>query len=355
MTEGNIAERYVVVGAAGSIGSLIARLLLADGKQVDCIDLRRGADAAVNADANVGGITDAKAGVIAGGDTGAGGRRNDNADADADADAAIGGLRWIEADILAPTPAAAEALRHADVVVCAISLELLVEALPRLLGFVTPDCALIETLSIKSPFADLLERSGDALGSREVVGINPMFSGDLDPVGRPTAVVVYGGKNDGERASEGPRARGFFDVLRRAGLVIVPTGPRAHDRSMAALQTIVHGAVLAFGDVLCDPALDIDALLALAPPPFRVMFSLLARMTRNHPDVYWEIQTQNPYAGDARQALIGALERLDRTCAEGDAEAFRERLARVDAQLVRSRPETVALSKQIFDIVNKPD
>ncbi len=311
MTQGNIAERYVVVGAAGSIGGLIARLLHADGKQVDCIDLRIGENA--------------------------------------------GGLRWIASDILAPTPEAADALRRADTVVCALSLELLTEALPRLLDIVTPDCALIETLSIKSPFADLLERRGDALGQREVAGINPMFSGDLDPVGRPTAVVVYGGKDQGERASEGPRAGAFFDVLRRAGLVIVPTDPRAHDRSMAALQTIVHGAVLAFGDVLTDPALDIDALLALAPPPFRVMFSLLARMTRNHPDVYWEIQTQNPFAGDARQALIGAWERLDRTCADGDVETFRDGLARIDTQLVRSRPETVALSKQIFDIVNKPD
>lgn len=325
------AERYVVVGAAGSIGGLVARLLAAAGKQVDCIDLRRGADATGTFAAVEGGATLA---------------------------AGSGRLHWIEANILAPNPAAVDVLRDADTVVCATSLELLSEALPQLLKHISPNCALIETLSIKSPFAELLVRSGDALGVREVAGINPMFSGDLDPVGRPTAVVVYGDagndKADGERVNERPRARAFFDVLRQAGLIVVPTDPRGHDRSMAALQTIVHGAVLAFGDVLRDPSLDIDALLALAPPPFRVMFSLLARMTRNHPDVYWEIQTDNPYSGDARQALIGALQQLDRTCTAGDADAFREGLVHIDTELVRSRPETVALSKQIFDIVNKP-
>ncbi len=133
----------------------------------------------------------------------------------------------------------------------------------------------------------------------------------------------------------------------------MPTDPRAHDRLMATLQTLVHGAVLAFGDVLCDASLDIDALLALASPPFRVMFALLARMTRNHPDVYWEIQTQNPYAREARHALTAALARLEQTCATHDVTAFRDTLARVDALLVRPRPDTVDLSKRIFDLVGR--
>lgn len=304
MTGGAMSERYAVLGAAGSIGGMVARLLRADGKHVDCIDVRAGSDA--------------------------------------------DGAHWIKADILAPGPLAVGALRRADTVVCAISLELLVDVLPRLLALVGPRCTLIETLSIKAPFADLLERTGYALDGREVAGVNPMFSGDLDPVGRPVATVVYG------RETGGPHAGAFFDVLRRAGLVIVPTDPRAHDRSMAALQTLVHGAVLAFGDVLSDAALDIDALLALASPPFRVMFALLARMTRNHPDVYWEIQTQNPYARDARHALADALARLERTCTADDVASFRAGFARIDAQLLQSRPETVALSKRIFDLVGRP-
>ncbi|MGS0894736.1 prephenate dehydrogenase dimerization domain-containing protein [Burkholderia stagnalis] len=299
-----MSERYVVVGAAGSIGGLVARLLRADGRHVDCIDLR----AAEPGDAG----------------------------------------RWIEADILAPGPAAADVLRRADTVVCAISFELLADALPALLACVGPHCALIETLSIKAPFAALLERLGDVSGGREVAGINPMFSGDLDPRGRPAAAVVHGGK------AAGPRAGAFLDVLRRAGLVIVPIDPHAHDRSMAALQTLVHGAVLAFGDVLCDESLDLDALLALASPPFRVMFALLARMTRNHPDVYWEIQTDNPYSRDAREAFAAALARLEQTCSSDDVASFRRALARVDARLVQPRPDAVDLSRRIFDLVGRP-
>ncbi|WP_185733355.1 prephenate dehydrogenase dimerization domain-containing protein [Burkholderia sp. Bp8998] len=299
-----MSQRYAVIGAAGSIGGLVARLLRADGRHVDCIDLR-------------------------GGEAGDAGH-------------------WIEADILTPSPAAADVLRRADTVVCAISFELLADALPSLLAHIRPDCALIETLSIKAPLAALLERLGEALADREVAGINPMFSGDLDPRGRPAAAVVHRGE------AAGPRAGAFFDVLRRAGLVIVPMDPHAHDRSMAILQTLVHGAVLAFGDVLSDDSLDLDALLALASPPFRVMVALLARMTRNHPDVYWEIQTDNPYSRDARQALAAALARLEHTCSSHDAASFRHTLALVDTRLVQPRPDTVALSKRIFDLVGQP-
>ncbi|HEF5155341.1 T-protein [Burkholderia multivorans] len=299
-----MSRRYVVIGSAGSIGGLVARLLRADGQHVDCIDLRGGAA----------------------GDAG----------------------HWIEADILAPGAAAADVLQRADTVVCAISFELLADALPSLLAHIGPDCALIETLSIKAPLAALLERLGDALADREVAGINPMFSGDLDPRGRPAAAVVH-------RAEvAGPRANAFFDVLRRAGLAIVPMDPHAHDRSMAVLQTLVHGAVLAFGDVLSNASLDLDALLALASPPFRVMIALLARMTCNHPDVYWEIQTDNPYSRDTRQALAAALARLEHTCSSHDVASFRHTLALVDRRLVQPRPDAVTLSKRIFDLVGQP-
>lgn len=311
MTQPRDARRYVVVGAGGSIGGLIARLLRLDGQQVACIDLRF--------------------------------PRQGGTESQSDE------TRWIEADMLAPNALAREALSHADIVVIATSFELLTEALPGLLALVGPACALIETLSIKSPFVALIEARSAILGNREVAGINPMFSGDLDPTGRPTATVIHRNGADG-----GLHIRAFFDVLRRTGLVIVPTNADMHDRTMAVLQTIGHSAVLAFGDVLAESKLDMDALLALAPPPFRTLFALLARMTGNHPDVYWEIQTKNPFSAQARRALIDALTRLDDACNADDAATFRDGLARIDTTLVQSRPETVALSKRIFDIVGKP-
>lgn len=300
MSDGVTGE-YLVIGAAGSIGGMLMRVLASDGsREVVGVDMKVGDDSS----------------LIAG-------------------------------DILQPNARVIHALGQARVVLCALSHEVLSRAMDGLLAYTSPDCVLVDTLSIKLPFASVLTASRDRLDNREVVGINPMFSGDLDPVGRPVAVIRYAGVPTGDATRE------FVDLLRGSGVRVVETEAEMHDRSMAALQTLVHAGIIALGRVLGDKFHDIDTLLALAPPPFRVMLSLAARMTCNHPDVYWEIQRENPYAGEARRLLIDALSRLDAICEAGDAEAFREEMAQTASRIVEPRPELVQLSRRIFDLLGQ--
>ena len=296
-------EEYLVIGAAGSIGAMLMRLLAADGsRQVKGVDLTAGEDA----------------GLLPG-------------------------------NILEPDARLRQALGQAKVILCALSQEVLYGAMDRLLAGTRPDCVLVDTLSIKSPFSRVLAASRDWLGRREVVGINPMFSGDLAPAGRPVAVVRYADVP----AGEGTRA--FVDVLRGSGVRVVEMDPERHDRSMAALQTLVHAGIMAFGRVLEETFQDIDTLLALAPPPFRVMLSLTARLTCNHPEVYWEIQRENPYSGEVRKLLIEALGRLDAICETGDADAFRQGMAQTASRIIEPRPELVQLSRRIFGLLGQDD
>lgn len=300
MSHGVMGE-YLVIGAAGSIGGMLMRLLASDGsREVVGVDMKVVDDSS----------------LIAG-------------------------------DILQPNASVIHALGQARVVLCALSNEVLSRAMDGLLAYTSPDCVLVDTLSIKSSFARVLASSRDRLRSREIVGINPMFSGDLDPVGRPVAVVRYPG------VVAGDATQAFVDLLRGSGVHVVETEPEMHDRSMAALQTLVHAGIIAFGRVLGDEFQDIDTLLALAPPPFRVMLSLAARMTCNHPDVYWEIQRENPYAGEMRRLLIGTLNHLDAICEAGDAKAFREGMAQTAIRIVGPRPELVQLSRRIFGLLGQ--
>lgn len=296
-----VKGEYLVIGAAGSIGGMLMRLLASDGsREVVGVDMKVG----------------------------------DNS-------------RVIAGNILQPDARVIHALGQARMVLCALSHEVLSRAMGGLLTYTSPDCVLIDTLSIKSPFASVLADFREQLGDREIAGINPMFSGDLDPVGRPVAVVRYIGVPTGDATRE------FVDLLRRLGVHVVETDPEMHDRSMAALQTLVHAGIVAFGGVLSEEFKDIDTLLELAPPPFRVMLSLAARMTCNHPDVYWEIQRENPYAGEMRRLLVDALRHLDAICEAGDAEVFREGMVNTFGKIVKPRPELVLLSRRIFDLLGQ--
>ena len=57
----------------------------------------------------------------------------------------------------------------------------------------------------------------------------------------------------------------------------------------------------------------------MASPPFRVVLLLLVRMLGQSPLVYWDIQTGNPFAAQARTTLSGCLSEILRICAPSGA------------------------------------
>ncbi|TJZ67436.1 chorismate mutase [Chitiniphilus eburneus] len=292
-------SRALVVGVHGSIGAMLARQLASSGFRVTGIDLAR-------------------------------------------ADAAPANVTVLQADATRPDAALRQVLGETRILVLAVSQHVLTQALPQLLPHLPADALLVETLSIKSPFAAWL---ADQPTTQAVLGINPMFSGDLDPAGRPLAAVPY---------RDAPLADAFIDLLRQWRLDVVTLTPAQHDEAMAMLQTVGHSAVLAFGQTLARSPLALDALLRLAPPPFRVMLALLARMTQNHPDVYWEIQADNPCSADARRRLLNALATLDDGVASDDHAGFHTALTALKEDLIADHPDYVDTSRRIFEFINQP-
>ncbi|QWF78802.1 prephenate dehydrogenase dimerization domain-containing protein [Amycolatopsis sp. CA-230715] len=225
----------------------------------------------------------------------------------------------VSSDILAPSPELAAALAAADVVVLAVPGEVAVAALPVLAPLLRTDALLVETLSVKGPVSAAITAhrpDGPALG------VNPMFAPDLAIAGRPIAVVSH---------RDGPGVAKFLEVF--TGARLVPVTAAAHDRLTATAQALTHAAVLAFGSGLAELDVDIEALTALAPPPCATLLSLLARISSGEPEVYWEIQADNPDAAAARAALGRGAEELGRLVETGDRAGFDAGLAGARAAL----------------------
>ncbi|AUZ47860.1 chorismate mutase [Pseudomonas orientalis] len=205
----------------------------------------------------------------------------------------------IQGDVLRPGNEMKQRLGDAQILVLALAQNVLSEALPQLLPSLRSDCLIVDTLSIKSEFADFVATLDVA---QPMVGINPMFSGDLDPAGRPVAVVTY---RDGDAVAR------LVEWLHSWPANVFQMTASEHDRTMAYLQTLGHALVMGFGLTLEESAAPLTDLFELAPPPFKVMLALLARMTKNHPDVYWEIQSNNPYSKQIRSRMLAQLGKLD--------------------------------------------
>lgn len=301
MSTPSSAHRHaVVVGVLGSIGQLLANQLSIAGYSVTGIDIAAG-----------------------------------------DQSHPLSTHKVIQGDVLHPCSEIKQQLVDAEIVVLALAQNVLMEALPQLLPSLRSDCLIVDTLSIKSEFAEFLTTVDVA---QPMVGINPMFSGDLDPAGRPVAVVTY---RDGDAVAR------LVEWLYSWPVNVFQMTASEHDRTMAYLQTLGHALVMGFGLTLEKSAAPLANLFELAPPPFKVMLALLARMTKNHPDVYWEIQSNNPYSKEIRSRMLAQLGKLDDMVNTGSRLDYHVSMAMLRNALKPLNPGLENTSRSVFEQLNQ--
>ncbi|EOM76365.1 prephenate dehydrogenase/arogenate dehydrogenase family protein [Rhodococcus rhodnii] len=229
---------------------------------------------------------------------------------DVDAVAVQPGIVAVRADVFSDP--AAELAAAADVVVLALPEAVALDAVASLADALRPETVVLDTLSVKAPYAAALTR----MPGVRAVGANPMFAPTLDPRGRAVAVVRY--RDD---AAALDWTTGLFSG---AGSRAITVEPQQHDDLCGALQALTHATILSFGAALADLDLDPGDLLALALPPFVAQSALLARVTSANPHVYRDIQHAGPAAAAARSALAAAVSRLDAASVSDDPDEFTE-------------------------------
>jgi prephenate dehydrogenase len=240
----------------------------------------------------------------------------------------------VQLDVEQPSVQLRDALAGADAVVLALPEAAALTALPHVLEALAPGSLLVDTLSVKGPFADAVSvLAADA--SVEALSLNPMFAPALGFAGRPVLAV---------QLAAGPRSQALVALLESLGARVVAVEAGEHDALASALQVIPHAALLALGGALARLGVELDALLPIAPPPFVALVALLARIASATPETYWDVQDANPRAAHARDALATALADLDAAARAHDAAAFGALLEQIEAVLGERREPLAELA-----------
>ena len=232
-------------------------------------------------------------------------------------------------DARRPSAELSAALAAVHCVVLALPEAAALDALPHVVAAAPAGALVVDTLSVKTPFARAALATGAAL---ELLSLNPMFAPSLGLAGRAVLAVEL---------APGPRSRALLRLLRETARVVTVADAEAHDRATAALQVAVHAGLLGLGLALERLGADLEELLPVAPPPFVVQLALLARIASASPETYADIQRANPFAADARGALAAALAELDAAAAETDPGRL-ERLVAEAGELLGPRREALA-------------
>lgn len=185
-----------------------------------------------------------------------------------------------------------------------------------------PAGVVCDMASIKTPLvAAIRELQAHGVG---VASFHPLF-GPATISLRDSDVVVC---DTGDRRAEKLVTELFAPTSAR----LVRIGLDEHDRLMADMLTLAHAATLAFaGARLAGEPRSVE----LRSTTDRALEALAATLVRESPEVYFEIQADNPHSAEAVNRLERSVGHLRRLVAERDRDGFTEWMAAAAERLPR--------------------
>ncbi len=173
-------------------------------------------------------------------------------------------------------PRADELCRHAQLVLVSVPIDRTVEVIDQLPSL-PADCVLADVTSVKrDPLRAMLEAH-----SGPVVGLHPMFGPDVRSLAKQVVVVCEGRDPD--------RHRWLLDQFVLWGATLRAETPAGHDRAMATVQAMRHFTTMVYGAFLEEVDADLDELLRLSSPIYRLELGMVGRLFAQKPELYTDI------------------------------------------------------------------
>jgi chorismate mutase/prephenate dehydrogenase len=226
----------------------------------------------------------------------------------------VAGYRWVadwtQSDLEHDVIVVATPLKVANQVLCALADR-------------RPPGLIFDIGSLKTPLREGLEALRKA--GCQVTSVHPMFGPDTQLLSGRHVVFIDLGSDE---ALDG--ARSLFGSTMADRIVM---GLDEHDRLIAFVLGLSHALNIAFFTALAESGEAAPRLARMSSTTFDAQLDVATRVARENPDLYFEIQSLNTYADVPLKALKEAVERIQRSVQDGDAERFVAMMRRGDAYL----------------------
>lgn len=186
-----------------------------------------------------------------------------------------------------PDPGYGGLVASSDMVVLCVPIAETIPVIERITPLLRGDQLLIDFTSIKAaPVEAMLATPACVIGCHPVFGPMATARGQnmvLCPV-RPGVYL--------------PWLRELFEAM---GMTVVEMTPEAHDHAMAFVQGLTHFINILFAQTLNTQQANLQEILAVCSPIYRIFFAMMCRILSGDPALYGNIQIGNPENG----AIIG--------------------------------------------------
>lgn len=169
-----------------------------------------------------------------------------------------------------------ECVKNAIAVIITVPINKTVDVIQQLPSL-PDDCVLADFTSIKQQPLDamLTKHQGP------VVGLHPMFGPDLSTLAKQ--VVVY---CDGRKAE---KCQWLMEQIALWGATLYPIPAKEHDKCMSLIQALRHFSSFAYGVNLKEETVNMEQLLALSSPIYRLELMMVGRLFAQNPELYADI------------------------------------------------------------------
>ncbi|VFS68800.1 chorismate mutase/prephenate dehydrogenase [Salmonella enterica subsp. diarizonae] len=173
-------------------------------------------------------------------------------------------------------PRAREIVADAGMVIVSVPIHVTEQVIAQLPSLPS-DCILVDLASVKSgPLQAML-----AAHDGPVLGLHPMFGPDSGSLAKQ--VVVW---CDGRQ----PEAyQWFLEQIQVWGARLHRISAVEHDQNMAFIQALRHFATFAYGLHLAEENVQLEQLLALSSPIYRLELAMVGRLFAQDPQLYADI------------------------------------------------------------------
>lgn len=207
-----------------------------------------------------------------------------------------------------------------------------IAALPEL----PTQCVLCDITSVKQiPLDAMLAAHGGP-----VVGLHPMFGPDVKSLVKQVVVVCSG------------RDAAHCDWLLRQfeawGALLREESPAAHDQAMQMIQAMRHFTTIAYGVFLARQPADLERLLRLSSPIYRLELAMVGRLFAQSPMLYADIMLQAGHLPELIVAYRDALDELLALLRNADRSELITRFRDVQSYFGDLAPKLLAESAELL-------
>ncbi|MCF4009000.1 bifunctional chorismate mutase/prephenate dehydrogenase [Rheinheimera sp. UJ63] len=173
-------------------------------------------------------------------------------------------------------PEAASLCADAALVLMAVPITLTAQLIAKLPALPS-DCVLADLTSIKDkPLQAMLTQHAGP-----VVGLHPMFGPDITNLVKQVVVVCHG------RAEQ--QYQWLLQQLTVWGAELAEEQATAHDSAMQLIQAMRHFSSLVYGVHLAEEKADLQQLLAMSSPIYRLELAMIGRLFAQNAELYADI------------------------------------------------------------------